>query len=138
MICISLMTFSGCTKGGGEYSQRPEFFGFWNAPLEYDNWVDLNIDSSSFATYKIIWERNEHTYTGNAKENDKYLKIHGSKYYFEIIEYPHTIDTTIEKHYVHSANYLSSKLANWKMILYGMQPDCFHVCGTWTYYKADY
>jgi len=133
IICIILLVLSACKKQVDK--ERPEFIGDWYAKIMGDYFVNLSVDSNSFANYMIYWQGKDNTYSGQARANDQHFKI-GRLKYFKIIEYPHKIDTTIEKMYVPDG--FSVKLANWKMILDGMKPAWLHVSGEYTYYKADY
>jgi hypothetical protein len=132
------VTLLSACDDGGDYESKPEYFGYWHASAGNDDYVNLYIDSSSYAVYEIMWERSLHTYKGQAVESEKRMKIHGNDYYFDIIEGPHSIDTNQEKHYVYNRDHTLWRPANWKMVLEGMKPDWLHVCGQFEYYKAEY
>lgn len=135
IFCLLLLTIFSCKKVGDDSSQ--EFIGYWHARLsDYDH-VFINIDEKSFGFYTILWQGKEIHYSGVIRVNDKHIYL-GGLYSFDIIEYPHQIDTSIEREFVSNHNDFSPRLANWKMTLYGLKPAKFHVCGNWTYYKADY
>jgi hypothetical protein len=134
-IFISLFLFFACKKQVEK--ERPEFIGIWYADIPNTDgyFVRLTIDSNSNADYFIYWDHDNHYY-GTARASDNHLKI-GRFKFFKIVEYPHKIDTTIEKVLVYDDN-TYVKLANWKMILEGMKPGWLYADGTFTYYKADY
>mgnify|MGYP001297511496 CR=1 FL=1 len=134
IILVLIFIFSACKKQVEK--DRNEFVGRWFAKIAGDYFVDLKIDSNSNAIYMIAWQGNATYYHGSARASDRHFKI-GRLKYFKIVEYPHKIDTTIEKIHVYDIND-KWKLATWKMKLDGMKPECLHVCGTWTYYKTDY
>jgi hypothetical protein len=135
ILFIFLFLFSACKKQVDK--DRPEFIGYWHAKIADNYCARINISENSSAYYTIIWQDHETTYSGTARANDNKLTIGRTKY-FDIVEYPHHIDTAVEKEYVYTHDNKPIKLANWKMVLKGLQPDWLHVCGTWTYYKADY
>jgi hypothetical protein len=135
VFCISLFS---CKKKVDE-NYRPEFIGKWDSsiPGEPYNHITLDITKDSQADYMIYWEGNDHHHTGTARANDDHLKI-GRVLYLKIVEYPHQIDTAVDKHYVTSDNG-TYKLANWKMTLNGIKPDwLLKLCFKTDYYKADY
>ncbi|HNW98840.1 MAG TPA: hypothetical protein PKK00_10565 [Bacteroidales bacterium] len=136
-IFIILITLFACKKQVDK--ERPEFIGLWHACVDggCTYFVHLSIDEYSHANYMIYWQGKDIEHGGIAKANDHFLKLK-DVFYFKIIEYPHPIDTTIEKYYVYDYNDGKTKLANWKMILNGPKPSALYVSGKWTYYKADY
>lgn len=135
IIIISLLGFISCGKKVEDKS--PEFIGHWFAnPYGGSTHIDIDISENSYATYNLVMGLGNKTYKGPAHVNNKHLRI-GSFRYFKIIEYPHTIDTTIEKHTIFNYNDNTSKLANWKMVLDGIKPNDNYWCGEATYYKAD-
>ena len=134
IICIFLMTLFACKKQVEK--DMPEFIGEWHAGISDNDFIVLSIYEDSYANYMIYWQGKETNYDGTARANDNRLTIGRTKY-FDIIEYPHLIDTTQERYYITNHDMIL-KLANWKMVLYGMRPKSLHVCGTRTFYKADY
>jgi len=135
IFCILIIAFSACKKQVEK--ERPEFIGDWYACIGgCDYFVILKINENSEASYMIYWQGKDTNYYGVARANNKHFKIGRTKY-FDIVEYPHKIDTVIEKKYVLNTKGVL-KLANWKMVLDGMKPSWLHVSGTYTYYKSDY
>lgn len=118
--------------------ERPEFIGEWHSSIDSTYPVILDIEENSDAIYTVNWDGdNKNVFQGTARANDNTLNI-GRAHYFKIIEYPHPIDTTLEKKYIYEIKSGKGKLANWKMILKGIHPSWFIPSGAWTYYKADY
>ena len=115
----------------------PEFIGHWFTQPTVDMHLDIDISETSHAIYRLNSDGKETVYKGTARANTKTLKI-GSTRHFDIIEYPHQIDTTIEKHLIYNADDNTYKLATWKMTLYGIKPNDNQFCGEEDYYKADY
>lgn len=134
IISILLFGLFACKKINED--KRSEFIGHWHAIISDYYCATIHINESGNSYYSIIWQGDETSYGGKARANDKHLYI-GSSKSFDIIEYPHTIDTSIEHEYVYYHDG-PPKIANWKMVLYGLKPSWLHVCGKWTYYKADY
>jgi hypothetical protein len=137
---ILLAGLSSCKKQVENGS--PEFIGYWTgSPYGNYGYMYLNINKNSRAYMYIRDTENDHEYhnSGTARADDKKLTIGGTKY-FKIIEYPHPIDTNVERHSV--INYLdnsfSRKLANWKMVLDGLHGTSHSNLGERTFYKADY
>lgn len=134
-ICILLITISSCKKEVAE--EKNEFIGSWYATIYYDGIATLNISEDSYVTYNIwIEPDNHHKYEGIARANDKHFKIGRTKY-FDIIEYPHIIDTATERFLLPDLGE-GNKLANWKMVLDGMKPGLLYADGKYAFYKADY
>jgi hypothetical protein len=139
LIILSLLLagLSSCKKQVEK--DRPEFIGYWSGGsyMEY-GYMYIDIDENSKAHVYAYDYENEHEYNsrGTARVGDDKLKIGGIKY-FKIIEYPHPIDTTVEKHDV--INHLDNtcKLAIWKMVLDGLKSSSNLNVGQRTYYKAD-
>jgi hypothetical protein len=139
---LLLVGLSSCKKQVENGS--PEFIGYWSGG-SYDGiggYVYLDINKNSRA-YFYCWDsENEHKYHsgGTARADDEKLTIGGTKY-FTIIEYPHPIDTNVERHWIN--NWLggtlnSTKLANWKMVLDGLNNSSSCYRGNRPYYMADY
>ena len=135
LLCI-LMT--SCKKKVDD-DYRPEFIGKWysHIPNEQYNFITLEITENGQADYIIYWEGNDIHHKGTARANNNHLKI-GRILYLKIVEYPHKIDTAVEKQYVDGPNGFA-RLANWKMTLSGIKPDWLLLLSFKTdYYKADY
>jgi hypothetical protein len=118
---------------------RPEFIGYWSGDsFNKIGYMYIDIDENSKANIYANDHENEHEYSwsGTARANDKKLTIGGVKY-FKIIEYPHHIDTTIERYYVYNHLDNTDKLATWKMVLDGLKGSLNHVVGKSAYYKTD-
>ncbi len=119
---------------------NPEFIGYWSGGTfnEY-GYVFLSINEKSRASFFISDYSNDHEYhsSGTARIVNNKLSLTPFTY-FTIIEYPHKIDTNIERKYF--TNFLTSrnKLANWKMVLNGLRGSSDCNVGNRTYYKADY
>jgi hypothetical protein len=137
IICILSVTLSACKKEVSEVS--PEFIGHWSSEHFGDgNFSILTIDENSNASYHLYFEGDaSKEYNGTARADDKHFKI-GRTMYFDIIEYPHLIDTSVEKHVIYNQETNQYILANWKMMLEGMKPEAFHVCERLEYYKIEY
>lgn len=136
-VILLCLCFISCKKKVDD-DYRPEFIGKWhsNIPREAYNYITLEITQDGQADYMIYWEGNAHHHKGTARANDNHIKI-GRILYLNIVEYPHQIDTAVDKHYV-TAGY-GYKLANWKMTLNGIKPDwLLKLCYKTDYYKADY
>jgi len=119
-------------------NKRPEFIGFWHSSRGDDGCAYININADGTGEYYIRFNYDrEKTYSGRIRVNDKHIYIAG-KDRFDIIEYPHMIDTTVEHVIIHNHTDYAYETANWKMVLYGLKPNALHICGEWTYYKADY
>jgi hypothetical protein len=134
IIILISISFLYCKKKVDK--DRHEFIGYWYARTGEYNRIILDISEDSKSVCTIRYEGYEHRHTGTARANSKCLEINDILY-FDIVEYPHNIDTSVEKVYVWYVDN-SSKLANWKMVLYGPKPNSLHESGTVTYYKADY
>jgi hypothetical protein len=135
MIILLLIVLTACKKEVAE--DKSAFIGYWYGNIYEDGIVTLDVSADSYATYDVWLETdNHHQYEGIARANDKHFKIGRTKY-FDIIEYPHVIDTTIERIMVPVHNG-DRKLANWKMVLDGMKPGLFYADSKTAYYRADY
>lgn len=135
LIGLLLLALSACKKEVAE--EKNEFIGSWYATIFYDGIVTLNVSEDSYAKYDVwIEPDNQHHYEGIARANDKHFKIGRTKY-FDIIEYPHMIDTSIERQLIPVFGE-GNKLANWKMVLDGMKPGLFYADAQIAYYRADY
>jgi hypothetical protein len=136
IVCISLCALTACKK---EVSDgRSEFIGNWTSEIfrEY-NIAHLSIDENSNASFRMYYEGHDRKeYTGKARANNKHFKI-GRTRYFDIIEFPHRIDTTVEKYSYYDSFSGRKRIATWKMVLEGMKPDAFHVCERLSYYRTD-
>lgn len=137
LYCLVLLTLLSCKKKVCDES--PEFVGDWTSEWFGDNNIaHLNIDENSDATFQMTLEgRSRKEYKGTARANDKHLKIGGTNY-FDIIEYPHLIDTSLSDVGVYDHGTHQWVKANWKMVLDGMKPASLHTCKKLSYYKADY
>jgi hypothetical protein len=137
IIFISILGLFACKKQVEEVS--PEFIGYWSGGsyAEY-GYMYIRINESSGAYVYALDYNNDHEYDsrGTARANDKKLTIGGIKY-FKIIEYPHQIDTAVEKEYIFDHTDNTAKLANWKMVLDGLHNSSINV-GERTYYKSDF
>lgn len=132
IIFIHLIVLLSCTKEVDK--KRPEFIGSWSSDIENYNEITLIISENSSAHYTFDFEGIAE-YKGTAKANNKRLYI-GNTNYFDIIEYPHMIDTSDEKHYTwYNGNSIP---ANWKMVLYGLKPSKLHMSFELTLYKLVY
>lgn len=139
LIFFLLILLLSCEKKVDD--KRTEFLGDWHARINDYDCITLNImkDQNCLGIYTVHSGGIDTYFSGTAKADKKHLKI-GNKH-FDIIEYPHSIDTNVERVYVynHKANDLSTKLANWKMVLDGIKPSSEDTyTGEYTYYKADY
>ena len=136
ILVLSLILFS-CKKKVEKVS--PEFIGKWYSNNEEFTNVYLGVDENSEAEYNIqVTIDGVHgNYTGIARANNRRFKIGRTKY-FDIIEYPHLIDTLTDKHRVYDYSKNVFILANWKMVLEGMKPSSFYVTGKYEFYKAEY
>ncbi len=135
LLCLCM---TSCKKKVDE-NYRPEFVGKWHSdiPGEAYNYIGLEITENSQADYMIYWEGNATHHKGTARANDNQLKI-GRILYLKIVEYPHKIDTAVEKHGAEGPDG-SWRLANWKMTLSGIKPEwLLHLSFLTDYYKADY
>jgi len=135
---LILIALWGCKKE--VVKDRTEFIGRWHAQINYYDCIMLYIYENGETHYCINWQGNETNYFEKKTwANDKRLTF-GNKY-FKIIEYPHQIDTNVERVFVfnHYANDLSTKLANWKMTLKGVYPSTDNsFTDTYVFYKPDY
>ncbi len=113
-----------------------EFTGNWSPDVETYNDPSLYISENSQAVYTFNFE-GQKEYKGIARVCKNRLYI-GDINYFEIIEYPYSIDTTIDRHYIWNNTIGRMMLANWKMVLYGLKPTSRHISFETTYYKIDY
>jgi len=135
---LLLIGLSSCEKQVEK--ERPEFIGYWSGGsyCEY-GFIYLDISKKSKAYFYMLDYSNSRDYSssGIARANDEKLIIGGVKY-FTIIEYPHPIDTNVERKHIYNYSDGTSKIANWKMVLDGLygSVDCYD--GTRTYYMADY
>jgi len=120
---------------------RPEFIGCWFVDSHGSNGssIHLSIDESSSAYFRVndFDNYNDYHSRGEARANDNKLTIGGTKY-FLIIEYPHPLDTTIEKNLVLDPDDNIYKIANWKMVLDGLHGSINCNVGECAFYKADY
>ena len=133
LFCLCLFS---CKKKVDEY-YRPEFVGFWDAPLGGGAYyVHLNISKDGIADYMLNSDGDIYRKNGIVRANNQHIKI-GRMIYFKIIDYPHKIDTTIDHHLAACADGLI-KTANWKMTLDGPKPALFFDDGQRDYYKVDY
>ena len=133
---ILLLVCVACQKVSED--KRPEFIGFWHANTGDDGCASITINADGSGEYCIRFHYDrEKIYSGTVRVNDKHIYIAG-KDRFDIIEYPHKIDTNVEHETIHFHNNDPDKTANWKMVLYGLKPNALHICGKWEYYKADY
>jgi hypothetical protein len=141
ILSILLAGLSSCKKQ--VENGRPEFIGYWDGdPYYVYGYMYLNIKENSKAYMHIRDDSNDNDYhnSGTARADGEKLTIGGTKY-FNIIEYPHHIDTTVERHYIINHldnNYNSPKLANWKMVLDGLHGTSHSNIGEHAFYKADY
>lgn len=136
IILLFLLAICSCKQEVTE--ERPEFTGHWFASFGDNNVIHFDIDENSQASYQMTLEGYARKkYTGTARANGQRLTIGGTRY-FDIIEYPHMIDTSIEKYTIYDYENQRSIPANWMMVLDGMKPGLFYADGTWTFYKADY
>jgi hypothetical protein len=133
-LCLCL---TSCKKKV-EVDYRPEFIGDWYASISDYNFVHFNISETGWADFDVYWESNHFIHKGKARANNRHLKI-GRIWFFDIIEYPHKIDTTKERIPMTDKNGVE-RLANWKMVLNGIKPDVLLMTydGKLEYYKADY
>jgi hypothetical protein len=132
LIILIVVSLFSC-KEKVNYSS-PAFIGYWwgtNSSATYA----LNIDIESHAVYKIAWPGSESVLMeGTARANTTRLNIN-SKQYFDIEEYPHVIDTTVELFYIPNPGG-APFAAHFKMILNGPhKADDGVPSGTWAYYK---
>jgi hypothetical protein len=140
LIILSLLLagLSSCKKQVEK--DRPEFIGYWSGGsyAEY-GYIYLDIGENSRAYFYMLDYENNHDYHsgGVARADDEKLTIGGTKY-FTIIEYPHPIDTTVERKRIINHLDNSQKIANWKMVLDGLYRSTDCNVGEWTFYKADY
>lgn len=134
IICLLLITLSSCKKEVAE--EKSAFIGRWVSYWDSYNYRILNVSADSYATYNICSDGVDGHYEGIARANDKHFKIGRTKY-FDIIESPHKIDTSTERHLLPDFGE-GNKLANWKMVLDGMKPGLFYADNTVAYYRADY
>ncbi len=135
VIFILLIFLLSCKKKVENGS--PEFIGHWFTQSVVDMHLDMDISESSYTIYSLYSSGHKTIYKGTARANAKHLKI-GSTRYFDIIEYPHEIDTALEKHHIYDSENNTNKLANWKMVLDGIKPNDNQFCGIVEYYKAEY
>lgn len=129
IICVFIIVLPACKK---VEKKRSEFIGYWSSDVPSYEDPYLDISENSYAYYSFNCEGNKE-YEGIARANNNRLYI-GSVNYFDIIEYPHEIDTAVE-HHLSGASMI---WANWKMVLKGLKPAMFHSGFEYTYYKADY
>lgn len=133
---IMLFACFACQKVSED--KRTEFIGFWHASIGDGDCASININSDGTGAYCLRYDYEESKiYSGRIRVNDKHIYIAGQNR-FDIIEYPHMIDTSIERVYVYNHVDDSHKIGNWKMVLYGLKPGSMHISGEWDYYKADY
>ncbi|MEI6851579.1 MAG: hypothetical protein WCL06_02005 [Bacteroidota bacterium] len=116
LAAILLFTISSC-KDKVTLSQ-PAFIGYWYGTNGSTKFI-LNIDLKSHATYKIEWpDSNSVTIEGTARANTTRLNI-TSKQYFEVVEYPHQIDTLADPYFIPAPDG-SAFRANYRMVLNGL------------------
>ena len=138
--CLFLAVISSCKKR--VENGAPEFIGYWSGGsyAEY-GYMYLNIKENSTAYLYCYDYNNDHDFhnKGTARIDGEKLIVGGTKY-FNIVEYPHPIDTNIERYIVINRLYgnFNMKLANWKMVLDGLHGSSHCNVGNHTYYKADY
>jgi hypothetical protein len=135
---LSLVILGSCRKQ--VENGNPEFIGYWSGGSinEYGR-LYIEIDEDSKAYVYASDPENEHYYhsKGTARADYEKLTIGGTKYY-KVIEYPHRIDTNVEKVQIVDHEHYIKKLANWKMVLDGLHGSSHCNVGTHKYYKADY
>jgi hypothetical protein len=129
-IAISIIS---CKKTVDD-SNRPEFIGHWYCAGSIDYSYSIRIESNSNAFYSenSMGLSGGGSFDGKARIGNDKLKI-GRFHHFDIVEYPHKIDTSIE-HFLMTDSDGQRKLANWKMTLRG--PKLY--MGSGDYYKIDY
>jgi len=137
IFCIILFSTIGCKKQVEK--ERPEFIGTWFSRYGSVEYAKIVIDENSNAHYIFMDYgdiKGEHR--GTARANDRKLKI-GRILSFDILEYPHKIDTTSTSILAPTdASLTVWKKANWRMTLSGLHPQLLYLNGTFTYYKVDY
>ncbi|MEI7596083.1 MAG: hypothetical protein WCK02_10075 [Bacteroidota bacterium] len=133
-LSILLLSLYACKKKVD--NERPEFCGSWTGYSDCGSKASLEIAfSNSDTEYDVFIFGTGGTisYEGHARANDKKLKISQFNT-FDIIEYPHKVDTNIVK----LNHYEGDIRPNWQMKLSGLKPALFHVTETFTFYKNDY
>jgi hypothetical protein len=135
---ISLVMLSACRKQ--VENGNTDFIGYWSGGTynEY-GYVYVHINENSKAYFHINDRENEHDYItkGTARADHEKLSIGGIKY-FKIVQYPHPIDTNVERKLILNHVDNTWKVANWKMVLDGLHGTTHSNLGNHTYYKADY
>jgi hypothetical protein len=137
IIFVFLLTLFSCKKQVEK--ERPEFIGNWQSSNREYTYIDLDINENSEAVYaiEVSVDSKYSKYKGIARATNRRLKIGRTKY-FDIIEYPHLIDTTFDKHRVYDHKNHVTTLANWKMVLEGMKPSNLYLSDKYEFYKAEY
>ena len=138
LVFILLIPFISCRKEVKD--GRPEFIGYWSGGAFVESgYIYIIIHENDPSIFKAMDYENNHEYhaKGTARADDKKLTFGGVKF-FDIIEYPHIIDTTVEQFYVHNHSDGTYKLANWEMVLDGPYNSINSNVHKHTYYKADY
>jgi hypothetical protein len=135
ILFLFVVVFLGCKKPS--VLKRPEFIGYWRTldKSEDRTSIDIGEDGQGRYSQKLDGEERR-SYDGEIYATDKKLKI-GRINHFEIIEYPHNIDTTVEHIVIYDYTTQTQKAANWKMILSCHKPSIFSNPNE-VYYKADY
>ncbi len=131
LVFITLVLFS-CKEKVTGYS--PAFLGYWYGTNGNAKYI-LNIDLESHAVYKIDWpESNSVTIEGTARANTRRLNIDGKKY-FDIVEYPHAIDTIADPYFIPTADSALFR-AHYRMILNGLHKTSEDIpTGDFKFYK---
>gem|GEM_PF-2535884 len=100
--------------------------------------ISILIKKSSAYFYMVDYSNNHEYHSGGiARADDNKLTIGGIKH-FTIVEYPHPIDTNVERKSVINHVNGTAKIATWKMVLDGLHGSLDCNAGNRTYYKADY
>jgi hypothetical protein len=133
IIILFILTLGLLSCKKDSVTVRTEFIGFWSCYNYEDQFYHINIGSDGYGVYSEYNEGKHLTIEGDARANDKKLKI-GSSHHFTITEYPHRIDTSGSDIWVPDESLTKGKKANWKMTLKG--PNFY--LGDGVYYKADY
>lgn len=132
LLLLVILTLFSCKEKVVGYS--PAFLGYWYGVNGNAKYI-LNIDLESHAVYKIEWpDANSVTYEGTARANTSRLNIGGKKY-FDVVEYPHAIDTLADPFFIPTGDSTLFR-ARYRMILNGLHKTTEDIpTGDFKFYK---
>jgi hypothetical protein len=132
LTCMLLIVFASCKDKVG--FNQPAFVGYWYGTSDGVKY-SLKITADSHAIYIVTSPGSDPvTIEGTARANTTRMNL-SSRQYFDIVAYPHAIDTTVERFYIPINDTLFA-LAMYKMTLNGLHKASKDIpSGEWVYYK---